>query len=258
MYATRNLPSTRCSRVVLGVEHSLLQAASISRCRDFSAARVGLGSWELLSAAPAVAAPGGHGGQGRLPSDSGRGPGALLSRELRAGRWFPAAPRRAGACTSRPGLAFSRPPGRAHGQSRRRAGRSRRADMELRVALGLALLCSALEAAPAGPQRARSALGESAGGQPSLRGPAWRAGERGEGRPGEQWGPAGMGGGLRGPACGSFPSPGAASRTQSAAVAFPVPAGLGHTGLLGQSTRLFSGTGGHIGFIFSCPGRPGG
>ncbi|XP_053830458.1 acid sphingomyelinase-like phosphodiesterase 3a isoform X2 [Vidua macroura] len=159
MYAMRSLPSKRCLRLVWGVEHSLPSGRLASAGAPTSALPAArFGSCELLSADPGVAPPEGHPGHGRLKGTAraavrhrGGGLGRLLApRGAGGARWFPAAPPRAGACTSRPG--------RSHDWSRRRAGRSRTADMELRVALGLALLCSALEAAPAAPQRPRSAV----------------------------------------------------------------------------------------------------
>ncbi|XP_053793754.1 acid sphingomyelinase-like phosphodiesterase 3a isoform X1 [Vidua chalybeata] len=161
MYAMRSLPSKRCLRLVWGVEHSLPSGCLASAGAPTSALPAArFGSCELLSADPGVAPPEGHPGHGRLKGTAraavrhrGGGLGRLLApRGAGGARWFPPAPPRAGACTSRPG--------RSHDWSRRRAGRSRTADMELRVALGLALLCSALEAAPAAPQRPRSAVGQ--------------------------------------------------------------------------------------------------
>lgn len=274
MYAMRNLPSKRCLRLVWGVGHSLPSdrlAPAGAPTAALPAARLGScesRGWHLLKVTPGTA---GSRRQPELPSDSGVAAwGGFWPREVRAGRGGFRRPRGApGLAQAGRGSPLSRPPGWSHGCSRRRAGRSRTADMELRVALGLALLCSALEAAPAGPQRPRSAVGESAGGQ-RLRGPAGAArGGRGrrvrggparEARPGAAASPvAGSGArAARSPLAAPSPPPGTAPCTEPAAVAFPVPTDFGHTWLLNQSTGHFWGSGGYTGFIFSCPGRPAG
>lgn len=117
MYAKRNRPSRSCLRPVWGVEHSLPSGrltsagaptsalASPKRPGPAPASSLALTrGWHLLKVTP---------GHGRLKATAraavrqrGRGLGWLLAPSgAGVARWFPAAPRRPGTCTSRPGLA---------------------------------------------------------------------------------------------------------------------------------------------------------
>uniref|UniRef100_A0A8C3R779 Sphingomyelin phosphodiesterase acid like 3A n=1 Tax=Cyanoderma ruficeps TaxID=181631 RepID=A0A8C3R779_9PASS len=96
------------------VEHTLPSGRLTSAGASTSALPAArLGSCQVLSADPGVAPPEGHPGHGWLQATAraavrqrGGGLGRLLAPSGAGGaRWFPAAPRRAGACTSRPGLA---------------------------------------------------------------------------------------------------------------------------------------------------------
>lgn len=271
----RNLPSTRCLRLVWGVEHSLISAGASTS--TLPAAR--LGPCEPFSADPGVAPPEGHPGHGRLQVTAravvrqwGGGLGRLLAPSGAGGaRWIPAAPRRAGACTSRPELASFPAPGAVTG-AEPSAGRALLHGRH--GAAGGAGAGAALLRAGGGPGRPAAAplrrgwVGRGSAAEGPGRGRSWKAGEPGEGRPGEG-GPAGgrcQPGGGEGeagcgvPACGSFLSSWHCFPHITCCRSIPCRSWLRpHVTARSVNMALFR-YGGlvYTEFIFSCPGRPAG
>lgn len=258
MCAVRNLPSTRCLRLVWGAEHSRLTSAGARP-----------GSCELLSAAPGEAPPEGHPGHGRLQAPARA---AVRQRGRGLGRLFPGRCGRGAVVSAGPGLAqavrgspLRRPPGRSHGQEPP-AGHGAAAGARAGAAL---LRAGGGAGRPAAAPLRRgwvsrpglSGWGARPGPPVEGGGGGWGAARRGRpGRgllPARRWRWTG-GDKLRCPCLRLLSLPRRCCPHITRCRSIPCPNWLRPHVAARSATGLFSGTGGYPGFIFSCAGRPAG